>query len=84
MHLSVTDEVFVRDRLYDFFCGGDYFGPGKNYFTHRRLAFYFSRGTLLDFFSARITCIKSKQKKYHISVDGDLEMDTRLNKSLVL
>ena len=82
MHLSENTRVIVvRDRLFDFYgvwVGGeitlilDFF-----FFAHRRLAFFY--------FSARIMRIKTKQKKFnifiYISVDTDLEWDTRLNKS---
>ena len=73
--------------------GGDFFDPGLFLFPHQSMAFYFLRGTVLDFSSARIMCIKTKQesllykqnkKVCYISADSDLEMDTRLIKSLVL
>ena len=45
---------------------------------------FVSQGTVLELFSARIMRIKTKQKSCYISVDNDLEMGTRLIKSLVL
>ena len=53
------------------------------FFARRSLAFYFLRGTVLNFF-ARIMRIKTNKKVYYISVDSDLEIDTRLIKCLVL
>ena len=63
--------------------GGDYFGPGNFFFTRRSLAFYFLRGTVLDF-CCQGHAYKNKQKNYYISVDSDLEKDTILIKCLVL
>ena len=54
------------------------------FFTHRSLAFYFLRVMALDFISARIMRIETNKKVYYVSIDSDLEMDTRLIKYPVL
>ena len=51
-----------------------YFGPGNFFFAHRSLAFYFLHGSVLDFFSDRIMCIKQNKKVFYISANSDLEI----------
>ena len=77
-----------RARPLDFYGGGE---GGTNtlvldffFFTHRSRTFYFLRGTVLDFFPARIMRIETNKKVYYISIDSDLEKESRLIQNLVL
>ena len=75
----------LRERPFNFYGGGGVeitLVLGFFFFVRRSLAFYFClvRSWI---FSARIMRIKTK-KVYYISVDSDLEMDTRLIKCLAL
>ena len=56
------------------------------FFIGPSLAFYFSSGTVLDFFQPG-SCILKQTKKFillFIWVDSDLDMETRLIKCLVV